>query len=503
MTAHEEPEVGGEEPSEAVLAVVSSHGDQEVLLVERDGRRWCRVRATTREERAHLRDVARLLDALGADGVRAAPRLRGEDPAGLLLEPHAPLRLGGGRRRAQPEESTPPTLERHALHDAREDLEGLVSALHARGWVVGLAPGAGLGARPDGTVVISDLRALRREGSVGARMQDQHWLDSVLEDQGRTLRRRLDTLPGHTTAHAAKETASPAPAPAASPSPPVPVPSSPASPSAPDPPVPAPPPAWSEGWRARLARGTDPTQAFVSDEGILGPEARDPAPRGLSPRSLRGRRPARGRSGPTRHRRPRWWVPRRGMVLVAAAAVLVLGGGATAVGTALVHRDAPAPVASPVPSETPMATETSASSDTASYAPADAPVAEATGVEDPRALVQELALGRHRYVTGRAETTVCAQGSPAAAQDEALRGAYQDVEVEGEGPAVTSAQIEQLDEQDGTARVRATLDQGELRLTTSDGAVVVRPAAGEREVVLDLVREDGSWRVRAAGPVEA
>lgn len=188
------------------------------------------------------------------------------------------------------------------------------------------------------------------------------------------------------------------------------------------------------------------------------------------------------------------------MVLVAAAAVLVLGGGATAVGAALVHRDAPAPVASPVPSETPMATETSASSDAASSAPAGAPVAEATGIEDPRALVQELALGRHRYVTGQAETTVSAQGSPAAAQDEALRDAYQGVEVEGEGPAVTSAQIEQLDEQDGTARVRATLDQGELRLTTSDGAVVVRPAAGEQEVVLDLVREDGSWRVRAAGP---
>ncbi|WP_152352912.1 hypothetical protein [Brachybacterium subflavum] len=501
MTAHEEPATGGDEPAESVLAVVSSHGDQEVLLVERDGRRMCRVRATTREERVHLRDVARLLDALGDDGVRAAPRLRGGDSAGLLLEPHAPLRLGGGRRRAQPEEATPPTLERHALHDAREDLEALVSALHARGWVVGLAPGAGLGARPDGTVVISDLRALRREGSVGARMQDQHWLDSVLEDQGRTLRRRLDTLPGDSTALAAEETASPAPAHTASSPPVVSAASSPESPAAPPLPVPAPPPAWSEGWRARLARGTDPTQAFVSDEGILGPEAPDAAPRSLSPGSAHGRRPARGRGDLLRRRRPRRWVPRRGMVLVAAAAVLVLGGGATAVGAALVHRDAPAPIASPVPSGTPMATETTASSGAASSA--DAPVAGATGIEDPRALVQELALGRHRYVTGRAETTVCAQGGPAAAQDEALRDAYHDVEVEGEGPTVTSAQIEQLDEQEGTARVRATLDQGELRLTTSDGAVVVRPAAGEQEVVLDLVREDGSWRVRAAGPVEA
>ncbi|MCG7308592.1 hypothetical protein [Brachybacterium sp. ACRRE] len=493
MTAHEEPATGGEEPAESVLAVVSSHGDQEVLLVERDGRRMCRVRATTREERTRLRDVARLLAALGGDGARAAPRLLGEDAAGLLLEPHAPLRLGGGRRRAQPEEATPPTLERHALHDAREDLEALVSALHARGWVVGLAPGAGLGARPDGTVVISDLRSLRSDGSVGARMQDQHWLDSVLEDQGRTLRRRLDTLPGLPSAPTPGEAASAAPAPS---SPPV--------------PLAAPPPAWSEGWRARLARGTDPTEALASDEGILGAEALEHAPRRPSARSARGRRPARGRGGPTRHRGPRWSVPRlprRGMVLAAAATVLVLGGGAAAVGAALVHREDPVPVGSAAPSETPAPSDAApsdtASSDTASSPSADAPAAASAVIEDPRALVQELALGRHHYVTGRTETTVCAQGSPAAAQDDALRDAYQDVEVEGEGPVVTSAQIEQLDEQGGTARVRAALDQGELRLTTSDGAVVVRPAAGEQEVLLDLVREDGIWRVRAASAVEA
>lgn len=498
MIAHAEPAAGGGEPPETVLAVISSHGEQEMLLVEREGRRLCRLRGTTHAERARLQQIALLLRALDEDGVRAVPRLVGEDRAGLLLERHAPLRLGGGRRRAQPEEATPPTLERHASLDAREDLEALVSSLHARGWVVGLAPGAGLGARPDGSVVISDLRTLRPEGSVGARMQDQHWLDSVLEDQGRTLRRRVDMLPGRPAEPTTGE----------------PSPGDPTSAGSPSSPELAPPPAWSVGWRARLSRGsgtgtgTDPTEALASDEGILGAEPSERADRSSEARPARAHRAARARAVLPRRSGTRWSAPRRGIVLAAAASVLVLGGGATAIAAALAHHERPAPAesatsASPAADPKVAADPDDPADPEVAADPAAASPAATWGIDDPQALVQELALGRHRYVTGESGTSVCAQGSPAAAQDEALRGAYRDVEVEGEGPVVTSARIEHLDEEKGTARLRAVLDQGELRLTTGDGAVVVRPAAGEQEVVLELVREDGSWRVHAAGPAEA
>src|SRR5699024_7510386 len=81
------------------------------------------------------------------------------------------------------------------LARAREALDALIDALHERGWVLGAPPGGGLGARADGTVMVIDLRGLRREEGLGPRSADRRWVDSVLQDGDRTLRRRVHLAP--------------------------------------------------------------------------------------------------------------------------------------------------------------------------------------------------------------------------------------------------------------------------------------------------------------------
>src|SRR5699024_10417491 len=84
------------------------------------------------------------------------------------------------------------TSERQGQARARESLEALIDALHERGWVLGAPLGEGAGIRTDGSVTVLDLSGLRPQEATGARLEDRRWVDSVLRDEGRTLRRRID-----------------------------------------------------------------------------------------------------------------------------------------------------------------------------------------------------------------------------------------------------------------------------------------------------------------------
>lgn len=141
-------------------------GGREELAEQVEGA-WCvRVRALGSEARHVAREEVQLLVALEVDAVRAAPAVVSLEDDGYLREWAAPMRHGSGRRAAA--ETSPDTAEREALGRAREDLEALLESLHGRGWVLGATPGAGLGLREDGTVVVTDLEGLRMSSAPGS-----------------------------------------------------------------------------------------------------------------------------------------------------------------------------------------------------------------------------------------------------------------------------------------------------------------------------------------------
>src|SRR5699024_12007232 len=75
------------------------------------------------------------------------------------------------------------------LARAREALDALIDALHERGWVLGAPPGGGLGARADGTVMVIDLRGLRREEIGRASCRERvsgSGVDETVKEEGRT-----------------------------------------------------------------------------------------------------------------------------------------------------------------------------------------------------------------------------------------------------------------------------------------------------------------------------
>src|SRR5699024_11126323 len=148
-----------------------------------------RVRGLDEAERRRIQREAQLLAALEVAGVGAAPAVLELEDDGYVRETAPELRRRGGRRAA--ETVTPPTGERHAVAHAREALDELIDALHARGWVLGAPHGGGVGARADGSVLVLALNGLRRDESLSARQDDRRWVDSVLHDQDRTLRRRV------------------------------------------------------------------------------------------------------------------------------------------------------------------------------------------------------------------------------------------------------------------------------------------------------------------------
>lgn len=453
-----------------------------------------------------------LLAALEVAGISAAPDVLGIEEDGYVRETAAPLVRRGGRRAAQA--AAPATGERLALARARDDLDALVDALHQRGWVLGAPRGRGLGVRADGSVLVLDLSGLRREESLVARSADRHWVDSVLRDEERTLRRRVHLAgetPGETPRETPEEDAASArsatvvaagqrPAPSAQekdlfalalagPSADGAGPASDAADGEPGTPLPVP--------RLRRRRS--------GHESPSAPPAEDAAsPRRRHHYSWDERATGRGRSGARRLVQGRVTTavttartalgsprPRRTVLLGGAAVLMLCVLGAAGIHLAGGEGSRPAAGA---PALSDPATAQSEGRD-ADPAPDPAPA-----IEDPWALATELAGARHAYVTGAGDRAVALPGSAADAEDEEVREAYRDLEVTGGGPVVHEAELLAPPDTAGDAVVRAvtSTEEHEILLPGSTRDVVEQVPAGEPVTVdLSLHWDGHEWRIAA------
>ena len=413
-----------------------------------------RVRWRGPDGREAVTSEMQLLAALEVAGIAAAPDVLGIEEDGYVRETAPPLARRGGRRAGG--SGPPATGERLAQARAREDLEALVGALHERGWVLGAPRGRGLGLRADGHVIVLDLSGLRREDSLSARSADRHWIDTVLEDEERTLRRRVHAVPRAGAVLSEAE-------------------SFPGSFGA-EPPVTEPAP--------KLP--VEPTVSRVPEEG-------SPLP---APRLRR----ARTDCEPTAEERRRWTGStrprRRGPVptvlavladaqhrrtaLLSAGIVLVLGLGT---GAALTL-----PGAGPGPGENAAASAPAAQD--------PAPGDEAPVIEDPWALAVELAGARHAYLTGTSDVPVAAVGGAAEEEDERIRAAYEGLEVRGGGPVVHEAELVSGPDEDGTAVLRVLTTTEDAEVVDASGTLQEAQEPESTEVDLSLEWDGDRWRIQ-------
>lgn len=433
------------------------------------------------DARRRIREELQLLAALEVAGITAAPSVLEIEDDGYLRESAPPLQRRSGRRAA--EDCTPPTAERLALARARHDLDDLVEALHERGWVLGAAPGQGLGVRSDGSVVALDLGGLQRGESLPARQRDRRWVDSVLEDQERTLRRRIDLV----------------------------APSWPLRESSLLDPIPA---LEMHEQRAPVEQGQVPEgvdRAEGHPAGVLAGSAL-PSPRRIRRRKEKGRAaedalghpalPSAGLSAPAGVLGPtgRWTgAGSRGLsairqvlsqpplrrVAVGSALVVLLLGSTAAVG---------AWWASERPAQAP--------GDAQPLVPTSAPSTEVPRIEDPWALVADVAGARHAYVTGVSEHSAAVPGGEAFTADEETRLAYRDHQVRGGGPVIHEAELLEGPDARGTAVLRAVTSTAEHELVDQAGQLTVVPATAPREVRLTLQWEGERWLIVTAEPAE-
>ena len=427
--------------------------------------------------RAGVQEEVALLEALRSAGLGAAPVVLEVFDGGYDREDAAPLRRGGGRRSAA--ESVPPTGERLAQARARSDLEALLDVLHARGWVLAAPRGEGLGVRADGSVVVRALAGLRRDDELAARQADRLWLDSVLGDGERTLRRRVDT-PG--TRWEPPPGLGPGPRPAA----PQPDPAT-AHDPAPGPEAPAPAlPVPRTSSRRRPRAGDGPAGA---------PRRGD---RGGHRRPGRGRaawRTVRGVLSEARHRRT---------ALLSALIALLLGGVLTGgLWWSAAQEQTPPPAASRQSggSGARNGTPGLASPDTTQADPAAEDSRPADGeqpptpITDPWALAAELAGARHAYVTGLSPTPASTPGSESFAADLEVREAYSGVDVRGGGPVVHEAELLE-GPTGGEAVLRVQISTPAHELVHPDGTVQEVPATTAAELTLGLRWDGQQWRIQ-------
>lgn len=449
--------------------VLRQDEDREELFLLRGGTPVVRVKARTERGRAAVGAEMQLLAALEVDAVAAAPEVLEIEDDGYVREAGALVTRRKGRRSAP--STTPGVGERKVLARAREDLDTLITALHERGWVLGASPGEGLAMRGDGSVTVQDLGGLRKQSSAMAQVDDRLWVDSVLHDQDRTLRRRID-------------------GPAAA------------------------PPVTSGMWARERANDLDraglPGRAGLEEQTADagdGPEipAAPPAPL-PEPRALRRRDGAGSRSLV-----PGGASARRDLLATLGTVVLagvLLGGvawsmmpreGSTEPQPAVVTAPAAgghAPAASSAPDSSP--------GDAADPPPGDAGAASALRagpeIADPLALASELAEARHAYVTGTSDTAITAEGSSARLQDDAVREAYSDIVVTGGEPEVHSAHILSAAATDGTVHLSVETSTSAHTTVGPDGTTRQVPASGRATVHLELRWDGNAWSVEAASP---
>jgi hypothetical protein len=447
-----------------------------------------RVRWRGPEGQGAVTAEMQLLASLEVAGITAAPDVLGIEEDGYVRETAPELARRRGRRAAGA--ASPATGERLAQARAREDLEALVAALHERGWVLGAPRGRGLGVRADGRVVVLDLSGLRREEGLSARSADLHWIDSVLEDEERTLRRRIHALPGAGAGQApfaavgaslpgapreepgrevfAGFDGEPPAGPASSAGP-----ASPAASASDVDPVPGPEHAPLPVPRLRRAR----TEGRVADEG-------QPSTPGEGPSRVRGAASTVASVlAQPRHRRT---------ALLSGAVVLALGLGA---GFALTLPGAPLGPSGSVAATAPADGGTDAGE--GPHGTADGPSStEAPPIEDPWALAAELAGARHAYLTGVSDLPVAADGGSAEEEDERIRAAYQGLEVRGGGPVVHEAELLRAPDAEGRAVLRVHTSNEDVEVVATTGTVE-RTAAGESaSVELSLVWDGDRWRIQ-------
>lgn len=472
--------------------VIHRDEDREELRCAQSGHPAAiRVRALSEAGRDQLRREVQLLATLEVGGIGAAPAVLEVEDEGYVREGAAPLRGRRGRRSA--EDATPGTSERQGQARARESLEALIDALHERGWVLGAPLGEGAGIRTDGSVTVLDLSGLRPQEATGARLEDRRWVDSVLRDEGRTLRRRIDArgtpLPSGPSSPALPTTVD-------EPSPHAGGPVGGGMPGQPGGTVPSGDPAPLD------AAGPEPDVPFA--EPFDGCEQEAPSLRPLpAPMTPHRAAPSQGlRAGRVRSRlrgaglgrrvREVLRAPRpRRIALLSAAAVLIAGGALGSGAWWLVpESSAPAPPAGAAPSAS---------------SPADGSTGAPEGTEHPRiidplSLATDLAHTRYEYVTGHGTDAVAAPGSPAEEADEQVRRAYQGTVVEGGQPEVLAAHVVAGPTPQGTARLEAEIVTPAHTVTESDGSSAPVAATAAATVQLELSWRDGHWRVSEFHP---
>lgn len=468
------------EPSERadrLIAVIQRDGELETTLLRRGRSLICRVRGLHGAARDHLDEIGDLLLDLSMAGVRAAPRVLAAAPGELELEGAAPLRRSPGTHRAEAAGHPPAAPEREARAGAREDLDLLLDALHDRGWVLGLTSHEGLALRGDGRVMVLDLSGLHRSPEADERLRDQRWIDAVLEDQGRTLRRRINGPFGGTGDSGSALRAPLLPARELA----------------------------HQGFvdsRPTLLRPLAVTAVEGYDEG----RAPFPSRRRRDPAGATGWVPG-GAAGRGR----RGWsavLPRAGAAAAAAAAALLVGAGAILLldggGGAAAKDAAASPVSSapgPPPAIAPGGASGVASGDADGGADGvDQSTAAASALPDPRDGLQELVAQRHAYLTSRSSASPNVPGAPADLADARRRALFEDAAITAPEPRVVSAELTSLDAQSGTAEVLAVLDVAPGQARFEDGTVTALPAE-ETQIRFRLQALEGRWLILEAEPV--
>ncbi|MDN5900389.1 MAG: hypothetical protein L0H74_10010 [Brachybacterium sp.] len=419
---------------------------EEQLLGSASSPHAVRVRGLDEQERVRIQREMQLLATLEVAGVTAAPAVLELEDDGYVREAAAALSRRSGRRAAGT--GAPPAGERRALAHAREALDALIGALHERSWVLGAPYGRGLGARADGSVVVLDLHGLRHDDSLSARHDDRRWVDSVLQDQDRTLRRRIHVERPRTDGDALLLDSAPAP-------------EEPPAPPRHGLPIP-------RGRRRRAAAGPLP-RAHPSE----GP--------------AQGRGTSHVRTGAAgavlssilevlRH-------PRLRRTAVLSGALVMMCGALAGLGAWWVQgRGAP----SPDPDHPVAAAPTQ-----------DAP-RPAPSIDEPQMLVAELAGSRHSYVTGLSDLPASSPGSAALDEDERLRVAYEGVTVHAGGPVVHSAEVVEQPGSEGTAVLHAVTSMEEVHLEGADGSTTMVPATDPSTIRLVLHWDGEQWRIVSA-----
>lgn len=493
MSLHPVGFTAGMETTEGTILVTTA--DREDMLLPGAGGEVVRVRALSEQGRQQVHGEAQLLASLEVAGVQAAPVVMEIEDDGYVREAGVPVGAGstGGRRAARgrrvAEESPPGTRERRNLAQAREDLDQLVSALHERGWVLGAEPGEGLAAREDGTVMVRDLRRLRQETASVAQMDDRMWVDSVLHDRDRTLRRRIDTgsaaLGVPSVVRHSQEPAADlmrgAGAGAAE-------------------------PRSAGNDRDAIGGDADGHAADAGDERSF-----DPLPAPRTP----GRREGRDVSG-TRLRHAA--AGRRDMLAVAATVVLsglVLGVGGWALLTPGGSEPTPsaAQESGPVEPASPSSVGDSEASEGADDGQGSAGTQDGDGssgpetvrtngpeVEDPHRLAVELAAARHQYVTGASDEPVAPEGSAAREQDDTVRQAYEGHTVTGGEPEIHAAELIEHSREDGTAVISVETSTEQHTTVAADGSTRRIPVSERATVHLALHWDGSTWWVQEAVP---